>query len=189
MYLYQPCLLTLSLYAWACDRRRLRIWFVLLVLAISGWEMTHTRIWLYPAALLLPLVFVFHRPVWSEVLTAAVLGGLVSWKAADIWPLSPLLMPLCSLLIMTSGFLCRSREDRLLAFCLCGLFYEMFFCLREYVLFSFCVIRLGSRSSLCLSTAVLCIYLILEEMIGTVRNRKMIESKKSACIFRSDVYN
>ena len=146
MYLYQPCLLTLTLYAWAFDRskgkgRLLRIAAPLLLLLASEWELSFSRIYLYPAALLFPAVFLFDAKrsvAWAEVLTAALLSGLTSWKAADAWPLLPGGIFLCAvLLLIPIMLLCRGKEDRLLACSLSGLLYELFFCLKEYMLFSF----------------------------------------------------
>ena len=193
MYLYQPCLLTLALYVWAWEKdRRFRILLPLVILLASEWELILGRIWLYPAAMLLPVMFLTKRPsvAWAEVLTSSILGGLLCWKAADRWPLLPGRMLLCAaLLIIPALFLCRGREARLLACALGSLLYELFFCLREYVLFSFCTIRLGSREELSLGTAAVCLYLATEQVLLAVRTKKLTESKKSACIFRSDVYN
>ena len=191
MYLYQPCLLALALYAWAFDRGHgLRMLIPLLILAISGWELTFERIWLFPAAWLLPLMYLFHTAVWAEVLTASIAGGLVCWKMADTWPLLPGLTPLCALmLLILVVLLCRKREDRLLACAVSGMFFELFFCLREYMLFSFCTVRLGSREGLSLGSAALCLYCVLEQVFLAIQARKLTESKKSSCIFRSDVYN
>ena len=177
MYLYQPCLLTLSLHAWAFGREsRLRILLPLAVLAVSEWELLYTQIWLYPAAMLLPLPFLLGRAravAWAEVWTASLLGGAVSWKAADLWPLLPGSTLLCAaLLLVPAIFLCRSREDKLLACALGSLFFELFFCLREYILFSFCVIRLGSREALSLGAAALCLYHALEQARRVVRIRE-----------------
>lgn len=173
MYLYQPCLLTMTLYAWAFDTDKgkghwLRLLFPLVVLAVSEWELTYTCLWLYPAALLLPVLFLWRKPkmvAWAEVLTAALFGGLLCWKIGDLWPLLPALMLLSVALMLAPIYLlCRSREDRLLAFAFGGLVYELFFCLREYMLFSFCVIRLGSREALSLGTAAVCASLLLEQV-------------------------
>ena len=183
MYLYQPCLLTLTLYAWAFDRskgkgRILRIAAPLLLLLASEWELSFSRIYLYPAALLFPAVFLFdvkRSIVWAEVLTAALLAGLISWKASDAWPLLPGRIFLCAvLLLIPIMLLCRGKEDRLLACSLAGLLYELFFCLKEYMLFSFCIMRLGSRESLSLSTAALCLYGLVEQTILAVRRGKSI---------------
>lgn len=183
MYLYQPCLLTLTLYAWAFDRskgkgRILRIAAPLLLLLASEWELTFSRIYLYPAALLFPAVFLFDAKrsiAWAEVLTAALLSSLVSWKAADAWPLLPGGRLLCAvLLLIPIMLLCRGKEDRLLACSLAGLLYELFFCLKEYMLFSFCIIRLGSRESLNLSTAALCLYGLMEQTILVAGRGKSI---------------
>ena len=183
MYLYQPCLLTLTLYAWAFDRsegksRLLLIAAPLLLLLASEWELTFSRIYLYPGALLFPAVFLFDAKrsiVWAEVLTAALLAGLISWKASDAWPLLPGRIFLCAvLLLIPIMLLCRGKEDRLFACSLAGLLYELFFCLKEYMLFSFCIMRLGSRESLSLSTAALCLYGLVEQTILAVRRGKSI---------------
>ena len=181
MYLYQPCLLTMVLYQWAFDQsgtktRWLRIAFLLAILAASEWELACTQVWFYPAALLLPLLSLLGRscPVaWAEVSTAALFGGLLSWKAADLWPLLPGLKMLCAaLLLVPVVLLCRDREDRFLACALGSLLFESFFCLREYMLFSFCVIRLGSRDGLSLGTAAVCLYSGLEQVGLAVHSKK-----------------
>ena len=173
MYLYQPCLLTMALYAWAFDTHKgkghwLRLLLPLVFLSISEWELTYTRLWLYPAALLMPVLFLRREPqmvAWGEVLTAAFFGGLLCWKIGDFWPLFPALTMLrVALMLVTVCLLCRNREDRLLACTLSGLFCELFFCLSEYMFFSFCVIRLGSREALSLSTTVICTGLLLEQV-------------------------
>ncbi len=173
MYLYQPCLLTMALYAWAFDTAEqkghyYRLLLPLVVLAVSEWELTYTHLWLYPAALLLPVLFLWRKPqtiAWDEVLTAALFGGLLCWKIGELWPLLPALMHLSvALILVPVCLLCRNRKDRLLACALSGLFYELFFCLREYMLFSFCVIRFGSRQALSLSTAAICADLLLEQV-------------------------
>ena len=167
MYLYQPCLLSLSLYAWAfCEapngRRRMLTLFPLFLLLVSEAEWTGAYLQLYPAGLLLPGLFLERKrkPIdWPGVLSAAILSGLLGWKLGDAFPLSPLVTPLGALLMLGPiAFLCRQERDRRLAICLAGLAYELFFCLREYVLFSYCLIRLGSRAGLSLSAAALCAY-------------------------------
>ena len=165
MYLYQPCLLTLALHAWAYDenriQRRLRILFSLSILILSGLELTGARVYVYPGALLLPALFSFDRlrsASWAEVLTSSLLGGLLSWKAAYVWPLLPGSKLLCSvLLLIPAAFLIKKQEDRLLACSLGSLIFELLFCLKEYTLFSFCVIRLGSRDALSLGSMAACI--------------------------------
>ena len=173
MYLYQPCLLSMALYAWAFDRseakgRWLRILFPLMILALSELEFTFVRVSLYPAVLILPTICFFEKsrsPDRIGVLTAALLGGFLCWKAADLWPLLPARPLLCaSLSALTACSICRSRNERRLACALAGSFYELFFCLREYTLFSFCVIRLGSRDALSLSAAALCLCLLWERL-------------------------
>ena len=163
----------MALYAWAFDTHKgkghwLRLLLPLVFLSISEWELTYTRLWLYPAALLMPVLFLWRKPqmvAWTEVLTAALFGGLLYWKIGELWPLFPALMHLSvTLILVPVCLLCRNREDRLLACALSGLFYELFFCLREYMLFSFCVIRLGSREALSLSTAAICADLFLEQV-------------------------
>lgn len=180
MYLYQPCLLAMSLYAWAFERtempkRRLRILCPLAILAISEWEVTFTKVGLYPAGLLLVLFFIglqLRSVCWAEVLTASLLGGLLSWKAADAWPLLPGSPLLCaSLLLAPIILLCRSREDRLAACALGSLFFELFFCLREYMLFSFFVGRLGSRDALSLASSAICLYHVFEQVCHGVHRR------------------
>ncbi len=167
MYPYQPCLLALSLYAWAFDKRKIGMLFPLVVLFLSEWEIFFTNLSIYPSALLLVL-FLLRKPStdnWAETLTASLLGGLMCWKAADAWPLVPgstLLYGACMALIVT--VVCRKRADRLLAFALGGLLFELFFCLREYMLFSYCRLRLGSRNALDLSAASICIYSVMEHV-------------------------
>lgn len=182
MYLYQPCLLSMALYAWACDdpkKSRWRILAPLIVLALSEWELSHARFSLYPAAMGIPMLFLWGRirtAAWAEVLTASLLGGLICWKAADAWPLlsiSWLMLPL--LLLAPTAVLCRDREDRCLACAIGGLFFELFFCLREYMLFSFCVVRLGSRGGLSLGASSICLYMLLEQLFCMLRAKRRAE--------------
>ena len=70
--------------------------------------------------------------------------------------------------VILSAFFCRDRDDRFLACAIGSLLFELFFCLREYMLFSFCVVRLGSREALSLSTSSICLYTVLEELFGAV---------------------
>lgn len=172
LYLYQPCLLTLFLYAWAFEETRsrrhwLRILFPLAVLLLSGWELQFTRISIYPAAMLLPVRYAVRKvpaAAWTEVLCAAILGGLLCWKAADAWPLLPGLGVLCGALMMIPVcLLCRGREDRFLACALGGLCFELFFCIKEYLLFSYAIVRLGSREGLSVASAALCCLGLLEQ--------------------------
>ena len=173
MYLYQPCLLTMSLYAWAFDDApRRRIWFQMLfplaLRAVSEIELSYTHIMLYPSALLLP-AFLFagssHTVSRLDVTTASLIGGFLCWKASDMWPLFSGLPLFCAVLLLIPALLlCREREDRLLACALGGLLYELFFCLKEYMLFSFCVIRLGSGDSLSVSSTAICLYALYEQI-------------------------
>ena len=181
MYLYQPCLLTLSLYAWAYDtsehrRRWLRVLFPLAVLAVSEIELIFPSCSVYPASLLWATCFLMRDPrtvEWAETLTAALTGGLVCWKAADLWPLFSGIIPLCAgFLLVPIALLCRSREDRLLACGLGGLVFELIFCLKEHILFSFCVLRLGSRDGLSLAAGTACLYCLLEQVQRIVRVKK-----------------
>ena len=181
MYLYQPCLLTLALYAWAFDDARKRDKYLhalapLAILAISGWELAFEQMYIFPSALFLPLVCSLDRSrstAWAEVLTASVLGGLICWKVWDTWPLFVGTQPLCCmiLVILVTCF-CRDRKDRRLACVLGSLFFELFACLREYMLFSFCVVRLGSRESLSLGTASLCLYALCEQAFPALHRGK-----------------
>ena len=174
MYLYQPCLLAMALYAWACEentcgkQRILRGLFPLAILAVSEIELSFRSIQFYPAALLLPLYFLLrsHRSiVWEEVLTAVLLGGFVCWRITDAWPLFGGIIPLCGLLFLIPVKLfCRDRENRFFACALISLVYEWFCCLKEYMLFSYCIIRIGSRDSLSLVTASICIYGLSEQI-------------------------
>ena len=182
LYLYQPCLLSLALFAWAFEEpkngRWLRTISPVIVLLLSEWELSFRRIWIYPAALLLPMLYLPGRVrtvFWAEVLTAALLGGLTCWKMDDTWPLqsiSHLMAPM--LLLVIAVLLCRDRKDRCLACALGSLLYELFFCLREYMLFSFCITRLGSRESLSLGSAALCLYVAGEQAAQALRRRKSI---------------
>ncbi|MBR0207120.1 MAG: hypothetical protein IJQ45_10315 [Clostridia bacterium] len=181
MYLYQPCLLILSLCAWAfCDKNDGRRWrkilFPLGILAISWWELRFARITVYPAALLLLIPFLplgRRFAAWAEVLTAALIGGFLSWKAADTWPLFAGMTLLSAVLLYIATIpLCRDGMDRRLACALGGLFYELFFCLKEYTLFAFCVIRLCSRESLSLTAAALCLAAIHEQMRQELNERE-----------------
>ena len=139
--------------------------FPLIVLALSEWELNYGWARIYPAALLLPLPLHFRKSSWAEVMIASILGGLLCWKTSDAWPLfggSTALQ--ATLLIALAVLLCRGRKDRLLACAMGSLFFELFFCLREHMLFSYCVIRLGSRDALSLSTASICLYAVLEQV-------------------------
>ncbi len=181
MYLYQPCLVTMALYAWAFEPtnnkdRWARIMCPLVVLAVSKWELFCGYFRLYPAALLLTAALFVGRVrtcAWAEVLTSSLLGGLFCWKASDAWPLSPGLMLMnAALLSATVVFLCRKREDRLMAISMGSLIFELFFCLREYLLFSFCVVRIGSRDALSLAATTLCLYFVFERGYAYVIGRK-----------------
>lgn len=178
MYLYQPCLLALSLCVWAFGERGrnrwFRILFPLLILAVSEGELSFSRLWIYPASLLLVLYLLRkpHTVAWEEVLTASILGGAFAWKAADAWPLLRVLPLLCALLMLAPIFLlCRGREDRLLSCALGGILFELFFCIKEQLLFSYSVIRLGSRDSLSLSTAAICLHGFIEQAKHLFVNR------------------
>ena len=180
MYLYQPCLLTMALYAWAFDRgteerRWLRVLTPLAILALSEWELTFAGARMYPSAWLLTLSFLLEKGrsiSWAEVLTASLLGGLICWKAADAWPLLWGILPLCgALLLGPILLLCKGREDRLFACALGGMVFELCFCLREYMLFSYCVIRLGSRDGLSLGTVGICVYEVAEQVRWGVLSR------------------
>lgn len=173
MYLYQPCLLTLSLYAWAFDpldhsHRWLHVLFPLIVLAVSEIELTFISCNIYPASLLLVICFLIREPCeveWAEVLTASLLGGLMCWKVVDRWPLFSGILPLCAgVLLIPVVLLCRSRKGRLLSCSLGGLVFELFFCLKEHILFSFCVVRFGSRDGLSLVVASMCLYFLFEQV-------------------------
>ena len=173
----------MALYAWGFVRtdgkgRRLRVLGPLCILALSEWELAYTQICLYPTALLLPLIYLLGRVrsvAWTEVLTAAILGGLICWKVEDAWPLMPGLTLLTSAtLLIPVMILCRQRADRLLACAVGSLFFELFACLREYMLFSFCVVRLGSRASLSLAAAALCLYALGELFFCAIHRRKSI---------------
>ncbi len=171
----------MALYAWAFEetdrkQRWLHGLFPIGLLAISEWEPACETVALYPAALLLPAMFA-RRPLretaWAQVVWAALLGGFVSWKTADVWPLLPGSTLLCAaLLLIPSLLLCRSGSDRFLACALGGLFSELFLCLREYTLFSFCVIRLGSRESLSLGTAAWCLCVPLQALLSRFAKKK-----------------
>ena len=134
MYLFQPCLLTIALYAWAFDGshgkgRWLRVLAPVVVLCISEWELSFTHVYVYPAALLLSAIFLLGDRgaiAWAEVLIGALLGGLLCWKVTDACPLMPVLPLLCAALLLVPIVpLCRKREYRLLACCLGGLFFEL----------------------------------------------------------------
>ena len=181
MYLYQPCLLTLSLYGWAFGnhygiKRLYHILFPLVIFCVSEWELTYTHIGLYPASLVLLGLLPLRRirsVVWIEVFAASLLGGFLCWKIVDAWPLLPGLQLFCALLASIPAItLCRSREDRVLACVLGSLCFELFFCLREYILFSFCVMRLGSREALCVGAASICMSNLFEQMTFYLYNEK-----------------
>ena len=181
MYLYQPCLLSMALYEWAfCGSHMKYRWIWLLlppaILAVSELELTGMSICVYPAGLLFPLLFLLDGMCAggpADVLAASILGGMLCWKAADAWPLFPLIQAVCAVLLLgTATLLCRDRAKRSLACALGGLFFELFFCLREYTLFSFCVIRLGSRESLSLGAASVCMYRLLEQVRFALRQKE-----------------
>ena len=173
MYLYQPCLLAMALYHWAFDERKgeqhvFRLLFPLVILSLSELEVTFQNVRVYPAVLLLPVGLLFNSRgfvCWEETLTASLIGGLLCWKAADLWPLFPGIIPLCgALLLLPVVLLCREGKDGLLSCALGSLFFELFFCLKEYMLFSYCVLRLGSRDALSLGTVALCLYGLTERI-------------------------
>ena len=167
----------MALYAWGFEKPKNSRWMRAIspvtVLLLSEWEISFTRIWIYPAALLLPMICLFGRSrtvAWAQTVTAGLLGSLLSWKAADAWPLLPGLTLLCAMLMLAPVLLlCRVGEDRGLACALGGLLYELFFCLREYMLFSFCVVRLGSREGLSLGALSVCLCLLLAESLPVFR--------------------
>ena len=110
---------------------------------------------------------------WEETLTASLIGGLLCWKAADLWPLFPGIIPLGgALLLLPIMLLCREGKDGLLSCVLGSLFFELFFCLKEYLLFSYCVVRLGSRDALSLGTVALCLYVLTERIRCFARARR-----------------
>ena len=180
MYLYQPCLLAMALYHWAFDERIgeqhvFRLLFPLVILSLSELEVTFQNVRVYPAVLLL-IVYLIRNPLlirWEETLTASLIGGLLCWKAADLWPLFPGIIPLCgALLLLPIMLLCREGKDGLLSCVLGSLFFELFFCLKEYMLFSYCVLRLGSRDALSLGTVALCLYVLTERIRCFARARR-----------------
>lgn len=180
MYLYQPCLLAMALYHWAFDERKgeqhvFRLLFPLVILSLSELEVTFQNVRVYPAVLLL-IVYLIRNPLlirWEETLTASLIGGLLCWKAADLWPLFPGIIPLCgALLLLPIMLLCREGKDGLLSCVLGSLFFELFFCLKEYMLFSYCVLRLGSRDALSLGTVALCLYVLTERIRCFARARR-----------------
>ncbi len=180
MYLYQPCLLAMALYHWAFDERKGKqhashLLFSLVILVLSELEVTFQNVRVYPAVLLL-IVYLIRKPLlirWEETLTASLIGGLLCWKAADLWPLFPGIIPLCgALLLLPVVLLCREGKDGLLSCTLGSLFFELFFCLKEYMLFSYCVLRLGSRDSLSLGAAALCLYGLTERIRYFARARR-----------------
>ncbi len=180
MYLYQPCLLAMALYHWAFDERKGKqhashLLFSLVILVLSELEVTFQNVRVYPAVLLL-IVYLIRKPLlirWEETLTASLIGGLLCWKAADLWPLFPGIIPLCgALLLLPVMLLCREEKDRLLSCALGSLFFELFFCLKEYLLFSYCVVRLGSRDALNLGTVALCLYVLTERIRCFARARR-----------------
>ena len=77
----------MALYAWGFESpgtrgRYLHMAIPALLLAVSGWELSFLRLEVYPTALLLPAAFCLGRVrtvSWAEVLTAAVVGGLICW--------------------------------------------------------------------------------------------------------------
>ena len=68
-------------------------------------------------------------------------------------------MLLCGMLLpIPACLLCRGEAETLLSICLGSLCFELFFCLREYMLFAFCVVRLGSREGLSVGALSLLLY-------------------------------
>ena len=181
MYLYQPCLLAMALYHWAFDESKGKqhashLLFPLVILVLSELELTFQDVWVYPASLLLPMGFLFDSRgsvCWEETLTASLIGGLLCWKAADHLPLFPGIILLGgALLLLSVMLLCRKEKDRLSACAIGSLFFELFFCLKEYMLFSYCVLRLGSRDALSLGTVALCLYGLTERIRCFARARR-----------------
>ena len=174
MYLYQPCLLTMALFHWAFDETKGKqhvflFLFPLTILVLSELELPFQDFRIYPSALLLPIGLLIDSRgsvCWEETLTASLIGGLLCWKAADLWPLFPGIIPLCgALMLVPVMLLCREGRDRLLACALGSLLFELFFCLKEHMLFSYCFIRLGSRDSLSLGAVALCLYGLMEQIM------------------------
>ena len=131
---------------------------------------------MYPAAVLLTVMLFTGRVRtvnWLEMLVSSLVGGLLSWKVADVWPLLPGLILVCAMMMLIPPLiLCRHREDRLPVFALGSSFFELFFCIREYMLFSFCMIRLGSRQSLDLCTSSIVLYTVVEKVCLAIREKK-----------------
>ncbi len=161
----------MALFAWAGGnggKKQIiqRILFPLAILSVSEIELSYQNIRVYPAALLLSIGYLIrshHSIAWEEVTTAALIGAFICWKTADAWPLLPGILLLCgALLLVPIALLCHDREERFFAIALGTLFYEWFFCLKEYMLFSFCVVRIGSKDSLSLGTAAMCLYGLIE---------------------------
>ena len=181
MYLYQPCLLTMALFHWAFDERKGKqhvflFLFPLTILVLSELELPFPDLLIYPSALLLPMGLLLDSRgsvCWEETLTASLIGGLLCWKAADHLPLFPGIILLGgALLLLPVVLLCREEKDRLLSCALGSLFFELFFCLKEYLLFSYCVVRLGSRDALSLGTVALCLYVLTERIRCFARARR-----------------
>ncbi len=171
----------MALYHWAFNERKgkqhvFRLLFPLVILAISELDLSLGNVWVYPAALLLPVGFLFDNRgsvCWEEALTASLIDGILCWKAADHWPLFPGIIPLCgALMLLLVILMCREEKDRLLSCALGSLFFELFFCLKEYLLFSYCVVRLGSRDSLSLGASALCLYGLTERIRCFARARR-----------------
>jgi len=181
LYLFQPCLLSLALFVWAFgdrerDLSRRMILVSLLSLSLSEVEMEGTGLSVYPAGLVLLVPFlsdVHRRGSWPEVLIAAFFGGLLCWRVADAIPLQPGLLLLCAMLLSAPVCLiCRERAEAQLALGLGSLFFELFFCLREYMLFSFCVIRLGSREGLSLASLSMLLFELCSQAYSLLFRRQ-----------------
>ena len=171
----------MALYHWAFDERKGKqhashLLFPLVILVLSELELPFQDFQIYPSALLLPIGLLIDSRgsvCWEETLTASLIGGLLCWKAADLWPLFPGIIPLCgALLLLPVVLLCREGKDGLLSCALGSLFFELFFCLKEYLLFSYCVLRLGSRDALSLGTVALCLYVLTERIQCFARARR-----------------
>ena len=87
--------------------------FPLFLLLVSEAEWTGAYLQLYPAALLLPGLFLERKRKqidWPGVLSAAILSGLLGWKLRDAFPLSPLVTPLGVLLMLGPSRFCAGRS-------------------------------------------------------------------------------
>ncbi|MBQ7277987.1 MAG: hypothetical protein IJR17_02115 [Clostridia bacterium] len=181
MYLYQPCLIALALYLWAeGDSRRERLGGLLPlgVLIISDPSVALGPIILYPAGLLSILLAFLKKPRHLSLsVIGAVLGGMICWKVADRFPLMPGLLWLCGGVLAACCFLCPEPVSKLQCAALGSLLFEVMFCLREYMLFGYCQLRLSSKDSLSAFAASVCLLIVVNGLKTLGYNLKILKKQ------------